>query len=130
MSHISEMKTVLRDPECIIQALVDQGFKREEIETHNTPVDIEGGGKGNIVVRMAAIQRLLGKSPYTEMGFAVQPDGTYGMLYDEWHFKKEWGATLTQRYNRAFDLKKAKAGGWIVSETRLDSGAIKLTLRR
>lgn len=131
MSHISQVKSNLRDQESIIQALVDQGFKLEEIEIHKTAADlVDGGGKAEIIVRKAAIQRATGRYPYTDMGFRKQADGNYQILIDEYTFKTDWTNTLTQRYNRALDLKRAKVAGWVATETKLENGAIKLTLRR
>lgn len=132
MSHISQLKTTFRDQECLLKALTDQGFLPEEIEIHTEAVVMEGdiGNKANIIIRRAAIRRLIGSHAYTDMGFEKLPDGTYRTLIDEWHFKEPWVNTLTQRYNRALSLKKAKTMGYVVNEQKLDTGAIRLTLRR
>ena len=131
MSHFSELKTQYKDQDCLVQALVDIGIKKEHVEIFEKAVQLGGMDAGakkmaHVVIRKAHVP---GYS-YNDIGFMKTEDGTYTALLDDMSQPKAWKDKLAQRYNLAVDIKKAKNMGYTVTQTPLKDGSIKLLLRR
>jgi len=146
MSHYSALATVFRDRDSLVAALADLGYPKVEVHDEAEPLvgyqgdyrDVANWGlhtndparavRAHVIVRRADVGPAA-----NDLGFARGEDGTYQAIisdYDRQRHDGVWVGRLTQRYNLHVDKKKAKALGYAVRESRLQNGAIKLTLTR
>ena len=108
MSEYVDIATQLRDAEAIVQALVDLGFARHDIEVHAQPVPLYGYAgdqrpeRAHIVIRRHAV----GKSS-NDLGFVRIADGTFRAVISEYDqrtpgrcgpYDRAFLGRLTQRY--------------------------------
>ncbi|MCL2823168.1 MAG: hypothetical protein FWD57_04190 [Polyangiaceae bacterium] len=109
MSAYVTMQTPMTDVECLIDALIDLGFDRAQIETHSQPVQLPGNlddGRtrtANIVVRPMRIGRST-----NSLGFLASPTGFQATIYDRQQFNSTWFAHLNQRYHVHEEAKKSR----------------------
>lgn len=133
MSHYASYKTKFLDLHALLVSLEFMGWKDDQIEIgHARPLmGFEGRErpeKAEIIIR----RKFVGPSA-NDIGFAKDQDGCYQAIisdFDRHKHNDAWMGKLQQHYNLVVDRKKAKAGGWVVTETTRQDGSIKLILKR
>lgn len=133
MSHFTTIKTQIREPEPLVKALNDLGFK--QVEVHESAQHLYGF-QGDIRSQMAEViirrQHIGGAS--NDIGFKRQADGTFEAIiseYDRRQYSQTWLNRLTQRYGYHQLLATAPAQGFTVEENQvLEDGTIRVVVGR
>ena len=82
MSAYRSIKCNINEGEAIVEALIDMGFKREEIEVHEIAKNLKGytgdtrSQKGHIIVRQKYVNKRVSGSASNDIGFE-KVDGKY-----------------------------------------------------
>ncbi len=136
MSEFIDVETVYSDCDALVDALVEIGVKKENIEVHDKPkalVGYQGDAReqlANIIIR----KRYVG-SASNDIGFVKGADGKYKAFvsaYDKGHGlgKTIASGKLTQVYAKNKILKYVKMKrGQKVSSCEEKNGKIKIKLR-
>ena len=125
MSHLADLTTTIKDTGALIEALIQVGFKREQIEIHSTAVTMTGyhgiadNKKAHIIIRKQHT------GIPSDIGFEMGADGFYHAHIDNYNYSPNFGGshcrgghyddTWTQKvqtyYNVAVSEKALKAQG-------------------
>jgi uncharacterized protein DUF1257 len=133
MSHFTKLKTRIAEPDALIKALADMGFK--QVEIHETAQNLYGY-RGDIRQQRAEViirRKHIGKAS-NDIGFRRREDGTFDVIisdYDRSKYSQEWLNRLTQRY--AYHTARAKLeeqGFALIAEDVQEGECIHLVLRR
>ena len=105
-AHIT-LVTPMLDEECLIAAVVDQGFTETSIIRSDTPVALRGwqkGRKANIVLPKEHTG-----DAYNDIGFLHGPTGYTAILSDDYaRFGPEWLSRVSARYKAHLILKQER----------------------
>lgn len=137
MSEYRKSTTNCRDKECLIDALVEMGYRREHIETHDVPqqlIDFRGrpthytdpnGDKANVIVRRCHV----GGSA-NDLGFKLNKEtGTYDAVisdFDSGKHNAKWLAGLKTNYSEKNLIKTAKRQGFKYLGKKVVAGKIQI----
>lgn len=137
MSEYRKSTTNCKDKECLIDALVEMGYKREHIETHDVAqqlFDFRGnktrytdasGDKANIIVRR---QHVGGAA--NDLGFKFNTEtGTYDAIisaYDSGKHNAKWLAGLKTNYSEKNLIKTAKKQGFKYLGKKVVEGKVQI----
>ena len=137
MSEYRKNTTNCKDKECLIEALIEMGYKREHIEIHDVPqqlIDFRGrptryldssGDKANIIVRRAHV----GGSA-NDLGFKFNTEsGTYDAIisdFDSGKHNAKWLGGLKGNYSVANLVKTGKAQGLKFLGKKVENGKTRL----
>ena len=133
MSHFVECRTQFRDPQALVEALVESGFAADQIEVHQEAVPLYGY-QGDVRLQKAhiVIRRQHVGTAANDVGWERQPDGTYrGWIseYDGRHrFDQAMQNRIKQEYAYVVVERQQRARGRSVSRERLPSGEIEVTI--
>jgi hypothetical protein len=127
MSKYSENKTLFKDADCLVQALIDMGFTKDQIEVHKTGqhlFDYHGSktkylngkdyDKAEIIIRQTHINSHLSGGASNDFGFMKNADGTYSAIiseYDSRYISQSWMGKLKTNYAERGIMKQAKKVG-------------------
>ena len=126
VSHYTECKTSFKSKAALIKALVEVGFREDQIELHEEAVNLYGyqgdkrAQKANIVIRRQNVG-----SASNDIGFARQSDGTYKTMisdYDQHAYGKAWMDKLKCAYTKHLTVAQLKAKGCMVTEQKNQQG--------
>ena len=124
MSAYETQTSVLRDEECVIKALCENGFTRDQIEVHETPqnlIDYHGqnrGQKATIIIRRKFVGPVA-----NDIGFNLTSNGTYEVFisdYDRHKHGPSWVTSLTKSYDEHVLIKQGLIMGHIYLGTTVD----------
>jgi len=137
MSEYRKSTTNCKDKECLIDALVEMGYKKEHIEVHDVPqqlYDYHGkpthyidrtGDKANIIVR----RQFVGGAA-NDLGFKLNPEtGTYDAIisdYDSGRHNQKWLSGLKVNYAEKNLIKTSKKMGFKYLGKKMVNGRIQL----
>jgi hypothetical protein len=126
------VQTQLRDTECLLAALCDMGWSRDQIEVYIEAQPLYGY-KGDVREQTAeiVIRRKFIGSYSNDVGFKKNDDGFYEAIiseYDRGSFNSQWTNKLTQRYTVHKTKKEYRKQGKRVLEEALPSGKVRLTV--
>lgn len=120
MSHLTSVKTQLKDLAAVRAAIGEMGFTL--------------AGRG--VVQGRAVDELVRVPGGRDMGLVAQADGTYTLVAD-WYYltrtlgsQEAWVGRLQQLYGVHKALAEAAVQGYSVERETDPSGVIRLTLSR
>jgi hypothetical protein len=127
MSKYSENTTQFKDTDCLVQALIDMGFDKSEIELHEKGdylKDYHGRrtkylngsdyDTAEIIIRQGAVNRRLSSGASNDLGFKKNANGTYSAIisaYDSSFVNAEWMGKLKTNYAENGIKKQAKRVG-------------------
>lgn len=127
MSKYLETKTSFTNPEYIVKALEDDGYKGV-IEVYDEPVELYDyygkllPAKAEIVIRRGKGQA----GRYSnDIGFARQADGTYLALLDDGHGTTDFDH-ISQRYAYYTAKDALESQGYSFTEVHDETGEIRL----
>lgn len=131
MSHLTRVRTTLREPALLADALRAAGF--DKVEVHEQPQQLRSpwgwSATAEVVVRAAA-----NPGVRHDFGFTRGRDGAFTMVIDgmEQHrYDAAWLARLSQAYGHAAALRYAEQHGYDVATDEVEKdGTRRLTLRR
>jgi hypothetical protein len=133
MSHFTRVRTALREPDLLAQALATLGFTT--VETHDTPQTLYGyqgdarPERAEVIIRRRHIGRLS-----NDIGFRRRDDGTFEAViseFDRSRYDQPWLTKLARAYGHAAALRYAEDNGYEVdSDVLEDNGQRRLVLRR
>ena len=137
MSEYRKSTTNCKDRECLIDALVEMGYKREHIEVHEEAqqlYDFQGrrthyldktGDKANVIVRREHVG-----GAANDLGFKLNPEtGTYDAVisdYDSSKHSQKWLAGLKTNYSEKNLIKTAKKQGFKYLGKKVVEGKVQL----
>ncbi len=135
MSHYSCVEIELRDGAALVAALNRLGFEGK-VEVHDTAQGLYGyhndlrPERADIIIR----RQHVGYAS-NDIGFERQTDGTYRAWISEYdgrqgHYDQTWLSQLKQYYATAKAKTEAKKRGYMVKETIMSDGKIRLKLTR
>ena len=135
MSHFSTIALEIKNCTHLVEALVDMGWKIDQIEVHSVPTNLYGyqgdvrKDVANVIIRRKYVGGLS-----NDIGFVKQPDGTYTAIisdYDRgWKYGDRWLNSLKQKYGVRVAEHQAKIKGMSVKKTTKQDGTVQLVLRR
>jgi len=133
MSHFTRVRTALREPDLLVQALAAVGFTT--VETHDTPQTLYGyQGDARPEQAEVIIRRRHIGSDSNDIGFRRRDDGTFEAViseYDRSRYDQPWLTKVAQAYGHAAALRYATDNGYEVdSDVLEDNGQRRLVLRR
>jgi len=139
MSHYSEVKTSIKDLECLVKALITMGFKKEHVDLlsekeqlrgytgdsreQRADVRIKGSGWGRGQNHVGGASN--------DLGWEKQANGTYAMHvsdYDSHRYGKTWQDKMEAQYSSEVIKKKARQCGYHLAET-YDKTSGEITLK-
>lgn len=107
MSAYITLVTPMVDEECLVAAIVDQGFRGESIVRSAAPVALRGWQKGrhaNIVLPMEHTG-----DAYNDIGFLREPTGFTAILSDDdARFGPAWLSRVSAQYQVHWTAKQAR----------------------
>ena len=121
MSEYAQYEGEYVDRDCLVNALVEQGYAREHIEVHETPqqlIDFQGhathyldpaGDKAEIIVRRNHVG-----GAANDLGFKKQENGKFAPIisrYDTGKHNTKWLDGLKRSYTDGVMQKAAKRMG-------------------
>ena len=128
MSKYSENSTQFRDIECLVQALIDMGFTKDEIEVsetgkflydyHNSKtkyLDGKNYDTAEVIIRQVHINNRVSGGASNDLGFKRNANGTYSAIiseYDSRYINPTWMGKLTANYAEQGIKKQAKRIGF------------------
>lgn len=124
MSAYESQSSVLRDEECLVKALCESGFTRDQIEVHETPqnlIDYHGQKRGQtatVIVR----RKFVGPAA-NDIGFSMKSDGTYEVFisdYDRHAHGPAWVTALTRSYDEHALIKQGAVMGYVYLGSKVD----------
>ena len=127
MSHFTRVKTEITDLGCLLEALADMGFDEVETGTNLGLYGYEGRlreERADVVIR----RKFVG-SASNDIGFHLEPDGTYQAIVSEYdgRIRPKFLQEVTQRYAYHVVTRGAEAQGFTIdSEEVQQDGSIKL----
>ena len=143
MSHFVECQTEFRDPQALVAALIERGFRAEQIEIHAEAVPLFGY-QGDVRPQTAhiVIRRQHVGTGANDAGWQKQPDGTYRAWISEFDAGvgryKHRGETarlnhktqnrIRQEYAYQIIERQQRARGRSVSRERMPSGEIEVVI--
>lgn len=111
MSAFVMGKTSIKDTACLVDALVEMGWKLDQIEVHETPQHLYGYHGDQRPQRCEVIiRRKYVGSASNDLGFMRQEDGTFAVVVSEYDSKKH-GTVWEGQLDRKF---KCSQGGFAV----------------
>jgi hypothetical protein len=128
MSAYAATTTKLRDAACLVTALNMMGFLAEVNDIPKPLVGYHGDvrqQKAEIIIRRQQIG-----SASNDVGFALQPDGTYAAIisqYDRMRFNAGWLNTLNQCYAEQAQVTEAERLGLVLQDREVIDGEVTLT---
>jgi hypothetical protein len=118
MSQFVRCKTVIRDPQCLVAALLKLGrWAEEQIEVHSAPVPLFGyqGDQRTETAEIIIRRQYVGLAS-NDLGFKKAIDGTYQAViseYDGRHgYDQKWLTGVVDGYNRERIVKECQLAGY------------------
>lgn len=137
MSEYRKQTTNCKDRECLIDALVEMGYKRENIEIHEEAQQLfdyigrathytdKNGDKANVIVR----RKYVGGAA-NDLGFKLNPETrTYEAIisrYDSGKHNSQWLAGLKTNYSEKTLIKTCKKQGFKFLGKKVVDGKIQM----
>lgn len=130
MSHITDIRTQLRDQDCLIEALMKAGVSRADIEVHKKAISFKtmngGTASGNIIIRSKTVKKLGGYG-WNDIGFEKIDDGTFmaAVDLDERNFGQKWLDNVSHHYGVIKAKKEAESQGLMLTdEAQEEDGSV------
>ena len=131
MSHFTKIKTQIKDREALVAALQKvMGFRH--LEVHDVPQHLYGyqaderPETAEVIIRREYIGRAS-----NDVGFKLQPDGTYQAIVSKWdsgRFNDAWMGRLTQAYAYQVVKEQAEIMGLEIESEQVVNGEVRLVL--
>lgn len=134
MSEYAQYEGEYNDRECLVDALVEQGYAREHIEVHEQATQLfdyhgrattyldKTGDKAEIIVRR---QHVGGAA--NDLGFKKQADGKFAPIisaYDSGKHNTKWLTGLKDKYLDKVTTKQAKKLGLKLKSRNIVNGKL------
>ena len=133
MSHFTCIRTQIKHPDALIQALADVGFNN--VEVHETAQHLYGY-QGDIRPQTTEViirREYIGHAS-NDIGFKRKEDGHFEAIiseYDRTQYSQEWLNSLTQRYGYHALMATAPTQGFSIEEEEtLEDGTIRVVVAR
>jgi Protein of unknown function (DUF1257) len=134
MSEYAQYEGEYLDKECLVNALVEQGYAKEHIEVHEQPqqlIDYHGqathyldptGDKAEIIVRRKHVG-----GAANDLGFKKQENEKYAPVisnYDTGKHNTKWLSGLKDRYHEQVATKQARKMGLKLKSRTVVNGKV------
>ncbi|UCG16917.1 MAG: DUF1257 domain-containing protein [Phycisphaerales bacterium] len=133
MSHFVECQTEFRDPQALIAALIECGFRADQIEVHQEAVLLYGY-RGDVRPQKAhvVIRRQHVGTAAKDVGWERPPNGTYRSWISEYDQRCRFDPAMQNRIKQEYAYqvisRQQRARGRSVERQRLPSGEIEVTI--
>ena len=126
MSAYSQLETIYRDRDCLVEALHEQGY--ETVEVHDEAQQLQGyhgdmrEQRANVIVR----RKYVGNAS-NDLGFVKKEDGTYAAIvsdFDSSHHNTKWFDGLKRSYTDKVTTKAAKKMGLKLHSRQIVNGKL------
>jgi len=128
MSHLEDRVSIMKDQEGLIRALCDMGFRKNQIEVHQTPQRINGYHEEDEKVGHVIIRRN-NTGISSDIGWERNKDGNYIAHVDAYHYccttthyDDTWQRRLTVKYNYEVSKMALDAQGISYTESKNSAG--------
>ena len=137
MSHYTQLEVDFTDGECLKKALIQMGFKEDQIEVYNTAQNLYGyrgdtrAQKAHIIIR----RKHVGQAS-NDLGFERLASGKYVAHvseYDAHKYDSAWFGKLKQAYTvekTAKGILKSNTGWKIFQKIKKEDGTVQMILTR
>ncbi len=128
MSAYGKTTTRLRDARCLVTVLNMMGFLAEVNDKPQPLIGYHGDArrdKAEIIIRRQQIS-----TASNDVGFSLQPDGTYAAIisdYDRTRFNAGWLQRLNQCYAEQVQVTEADKLGLVLQDREVIDGEVTLT---
>jgi hypothetical protein len=134
MSEYAIYEGEYTDRECLVNALVEQGYAKEHIEVHEQPqqlIDFQGhathytdasGDKAEIIVRRNHVG-----GAANDLGFKKQENGKFAAVisrYDTGKHNTKWLSGLKDKYHEQVATKQARKMGLKLKSRTVVNGKV------
>ena len=134
ISEYAQYEGEYNDRECLVNALVEQGYAREHIEVHDQPqqlIDFQGrathyleesGDRAEVIVRR---QHVGGAA--NDLGFKKQENGKFAPIisrYDTGKHNTKWLTGLKDKYHEQVATKQARRMGLKLKSRTVVNGKV------
>ncbi|MBD2496291.1 DUF1257 domain-containing protein [Nostoc sp. FACHB-280] len=133
MSHFTSIKTQIKNPDALIKALADVGFKNVE---HHQVAQPLYGYQGDVRPESAEViirKQYIGSSS-NDIGFKRQENGQFQAIiseYDRRKYNESWLNTLMQRYGYHALMASAEAQGFTIeADEVMEDGTVRVVVAR
>jgi hypothetical protein len=131
MSEFVECETKIKDRKALIEALIEMGWRKDQIEVHDTPQHLYGyqGDKRSQTAHVIIRKQHVGSSS-NDIGFLRKSDGTFEAIISEYDrgaqgshakhthgYNDKWIKDLTGKYTEKLYTRVAKEKGYEVRRT-------------
>jgi hypothetical protein len=128
MSAFHTVRTLYKDPECLIAALAEMGYT--EVEVHEVAQHLYGyhGDKRNETANIIVRRKFVG-SASNDIGYKRLEDGTYEEIisdFDKGKHNKTWLTSLKKSYTEKVCVKTAKKAGLTYLGKKVVAGRVQL----
>lgn len=130
MSKYHSNKTLYKDRECLVEALIAQGYQREVIEIHDEAQALIGyqgdvrQQRANVIVRRKHVG-----GAANDIGWQLLADGTYAQHisdYDSIKHNAEWQKGMKRAYTEGVGIKTARLNGFKFLGKKVENGKVQL----
>lgn len=127
MSMYCQIATQFKDENALISALVESGWKKEQIEIYDQATNLYGyaGDKRKDVANII-IRRKFVRGAANDVGFLKNSDGTYTAIISQYdkgnHCNKNWERKLKEDYIYHLMKNKQESKGRTVRRERASNG--------
>lgn len=124
MSAYQSQTTVFKDEDCLLKAILENGFTRDQIEVHEQPQDLidyhgqKRGQKGTIIIRRKFVGPVA-----NDIGFVKNADGRYEVHvsdYDQRNHGPAWITALGKSYAEHGLIKQGQIHGLVYLGSKVD----------
>jgi len=135
MSHFCGIQLLIKDSACLLEALIEMGWKLEQIEIHEPATNLYGfeGDKRKDVANIIIRRRFVG-SASNDIGFFKESDGNYTAIISEYDRSNRYGDTWLNKLKQQYGIKvverQAKLKGMSVKKSTKEDGTIQLILQK
>jgi hypothetical protein len=132
ISHYSDINLLIKDRQCLLEALLQMGWALKQIEIHDVATHLYGfeGDKRSDLANIIIRRQHVGFQS-NDIGFRLEADGTYTAIiseYDQLTYDTTWLNTLKQNYGVVVTETQARRRGMTVKKTKKEDGTIQLVL--
>ncbi|MBW4473542.1 MAG: DUF1257 domain-containing protein [Stenomitos rutilans HA7619-LM2] len=133
MSHFTQIKTEIKDPDALVKALTEMKFKA--IEVHETAQPLYGyqGDKRSDTAEIIIRRQYIGRMS-NDIGFKRQENGSFTAIiseYDRHKYSQQWLNQMTQRYAYHALMTQVPLQGFAIEQDEiLDDGTIRVVLAK
>jgi hypothetical protein len=143
VSHFTHIAMEFKDQTSLVEALIEMGFTREQIEIHETATNLYGyqgdkrSDRANLIIRRQHVG-----TASNDIGFVKGANGSFTAIISDYdrgteiggksqgRYGTAWQNRLKQSYGTRHSERLLTSRGYSVTRKKQDNGSIKLVAMR